>query len=665
MVMRKRLVRRIRKRTHAIWPIFPGSERPPQNWRGWPHGKKFAFILTHDVEGQQGLDRVKQLAELEMELGFRSSFNLIPEGPYRVPLELRRWLIDRGFEVGIHDLHHDGKLYSSREAFLRKASRINEYARDWHAVGFRSGFMLHNLDWLPALDIEYDLSCFDTDPFEPQPDGAHTIFPFWVPGRSSQEPGFVEMPYTLCQDSTVFLLLGEEDDTIWRRKLDWVAGHGGMALLNLHPDYVAFDHKPKKAREFSASLYSGFLRYVYQNYQDSFWNALPREAAKHAKDALKDCHTEVGRENGRPISPVPSAKVWIDLDNTPHVPFFIPIIRELKRRGHRVVVTARDAFQVCDLADRKGLVCTKIGRHYGKNVFLKILGLVWRSCQLLPFYAREKPDIALSHGSRSQLLLSNMFRKATILISDWEFSKAPPLTKPRWEIVPELYPNDNLLAKNHRVRRYVGIKEDVYATEFKPDSTLLHELKLHPEHIIITVRPPASEAHYHNTESELLLNELMKRICRSPEVQAVLLPRNGAQEKTLRDNHPEWFSDNKTIVPTMVVDGLNLLWHSDLVVSGGGTMNREAAALGVPVYSIFRGKTGAIDLRLEQEGRLVLIRTPAEVQTKIDFKRRPKSISTNGARRMALENIVNHVEDIVRAELAGHKALAISQNGPG
>ena len=469
MAMRKAVVRRIRKRTHGVWPIFQGSERLPRNWSGWPHEKKFALILTHDVEGQRGLDRVKQLAALEIKLGFRSSYNLIPEGQYSVPLALRSWLTDHNFEVGVHDLHHDGKLYSSREDFHRKARRINYYLKNWNAVGFRSGFMLHNLDWLRALDVQYDLSCFDTDPFEPQPEGVHTIFPFWVPRSNSPESGFVEMPYTLPQDSTMFFLLGEKSDEIWRRKLDWLAGHGGMALLNVHPDYVAFDHSPRKGQEFKASFYSDFLQYVNQTYRGKFWNPLPREAAEYASRTLEKRAVQVSAQTVSTISSTPPIKVWIDLDNTPHVPFFIPIIRELKKRGHFVVVTARDAFQVCELAERQGLPCKKIGRHYGKNSVLKALGLLLRSIQLLPFYTREHPHIALSHGSRSQLLLGNLLRKPTILISDWEFSTAPPLTKPRWEIVPELYPNESLLSKHHRVLRYTGIKEDVYAPDFQKD----------------------------------------------------------------------------------------------------------------------------------------------------------------------------------------------------
>ncbi len=181
MAIRRWVARRKLAKCHDIWPIKPGTEKPPKDWPGWPGGKQFAVVLTHDVEGPTGLARVKQLAELEMKLGFRSSFNFIPEGPYRVTNELRDWLTNHGFEVGVHDLYHDGKLYASKEAFEAHARKINYYLKEWKAVGFRSGFMHHNLDWLHELDVEYDCSTFDTDPFEPQPDGADTIFPFWVP----------------------------------------------------------------------------------------------------------------------------------------------------------------------------------------------------------------------------------------------------------------------------------------------------------------------------------------------------------------------------------------------------------------------------------------------------------------------------------------------------
>ena len=343
-------------------------------------------------------------------------------------------------------------------------------------------------------------------------------------------------------------------------------------------------------------------------------------------------------------------KIWIDLDNTPHVPFFIPIMRELERRGHQVVLTARDAFQVCELADEKGIRYTKIGHHYGKNPFMKVFGLLWRSLQFLPYYIRQKPALALSHGARSQILLCNLLSTPTVLITDYEHGRTIPMAFPRWLIVPDSLSGHKFRVKANRLRLFHGIKEDVYVPEFKPDLSLLEDLGLRHDEMVIIVRPPASEALYYNPESDVLLVELMSRICRTPGVRAVLLPRNHEQEQALRADYPEWFKDGKTVVPPRAVDGLNLIWLSDLVVSGGGTMNREAAALGVPVYSIFRGKTAAVDRRLEQESRLTLIRSAEEVWTKIHFIRRDKSRRPDNKPRPALDDIINYIEEIIRTE---------------
>ena len=344
-------------------------------------------------------------------------------------------------------------------------------------------------------------------------------------------------------------------------------------------------------------------------------------------------------------------KIWIDLENTPHIPFFKPIIRELEERGYTVVLTARDAFQVCELADKFGLPYKKIGRHYGKNRILKAWGLAWRSLQLLGFVLKERPIMGLNHGARAQIVICNLFRIPTVMIMDYEHSKTPAIVAPRWEIVPEVLLSENLHAKSkERIRKYRGIKEDVYAPEFKPDATLSKQLNLGDKDIIVTVRPPATEAHYHNHESETFFIEFMERVIHTPDVKAVLLPRNKAQESHIRTNWPRWFEGEKVMVPKQAVDGLNLLWHSDLVVSGGGTMNREAAALGIPVYSIFRGKSGAVDRHLQKEGKMVLIETSADVENKILLQRRDRKAAANGGGRNALSDIVREVEGIVRAD---------------
>ena len=271
----RHLVAQAQRRLYAdTWPIDPSAGPAPANWPGWPAGKKFAFVLTHDVEGVIGLEKVRALVELEMKAGFRSSFNFVPEGEYRVPPGLRAELEQNGFEVGVHDLRHDGKLFWPDE-FSTNISRINGHLRDWQAKGFRTGFMLHDREFLNGLDIEYDASTFDTDPFEPQPTGVRTIFPFWI--SRPQGGGFVELPYTLPQDSTMFFVLREKNTDIWKRKLDWIVSRGGMALVNIHPDYIHFKGGRPEPSEYGVELYAEFLAYVAKNYGGQYWNALPRD----------------------------------------------------------------------------------------------------------------------------------------------------------------------------------------------------------------------------------------------------------------------------------------------------------------------------------------------------------------------------------------------------
>ena len=353
-------------------------------------------------------------------------------------------------------------------------------------------------------------------------------------------------------------------------------------------------------------------------------------------------------------SPASAAmKIWIDLENTPHIPFFKPICRELEQRGYRVVLTARDAFQTCDMAAAYGLKYIKIGRHYGKNHLLKLCGLFIRSVQLIPFVLRERPGLALNHGARAQTLICNLFNIPTITLLDYEHTQSLPMVSPRWRIMPDVVSVDEkkTLAQN-RILRYPGIKEDVYVPEFTPDASLAEELGLNGD-VIVTVRPPATEAHYHNPEAERLLEKLMDRICRANGVKAVMLPRNVAQKEDIKTKHPDWFKNKKTIIPEGVVNGLNLLWHSDLAVSGGGTMNREAAALGIPVYSIFRGTPGAVDQKLEQDGRLVMIHNEEDLKRKIKFVRREKILPVNRSHSQTLREITNHIEYIIGCESVG------------
>ncbi len=268
-----------RRETYSpIWPIDPQAGARPPGWPGWPDGKQFALVLTHDVEGAKGLSRVQQLMDLEIRNGFRSSFNFVPEGEYVVPAEMRASMVSAGFEIGVHGLEHDGKLYASKNEFADKARHIREYLQRWGASGFRSPLMQHKLPWIHQLGVEYDASTFDTDPFEPEPDAVGTIFPFWVPGPHGG--GFVELPYTLAQDFTLFVVLRETNIDIWKKKLDWIAERGGMALLNTHPDYMCFEGE-RKRDEFPVGFYEELLRYVREKYEGAYWSANAREVSRY------------------------------------------------------------------------------------------------------------------------------------------------------------------------------------------------------------------------------------------------------------------------------------------------------------------------------------------------------------------------------------------------
>ena len=274
----RRFLAHIQRRLYTdTWPINPAAGTVPTGWPGWPEGKQFAFVLTHDVEGTLGVSKTLQLAALEKKIGFRSSFNFIPEGDYRVTPELRTELTTQGFEVGVHDLRHDGKIYWRPDNFSDTAHAINGYLKDWKAAGFRAGFMLHDRECLNSLELEYDASTFDTDPFEPQPEGVHTIFPFWV--SRPQGGGYVELPYTLAQDSTMYLVLLKKNSNLWKQKLDWIVKNGGMALVNVHPDYLAFDKENQQPTEYPSEIYQEFLQHVAETYRGQYWNPLPRELA--------------------------------------------------------------------------------------------------------------------------------------------------------------------------------------------------------------------------------------------------------------------------------------------------------------------------------------------------------------------------------------------------
>ncbi len=342
-------------------------------------------------------------------------------------------------------------------------------------------------------------------------------------------------------------------------------------------------------------------------------------------------------------------RIWIDLDNSPHVPFFAPIIKELERRGYAVTLTARDAYQVCELADLYGLKYTRLGHHWGKNKALKVFGTFLRSALLLPVGVKARPSLALSHGSRSQVLASALLGIPSMVIMDYEFGKHSALFSPTWMMVPEVVPKDAMDHDIDHVVTYRGIKEDVYAPTFKPDPSIIGRLGLDAAGIAVAVRPPASEAHYHTEQSDELFSATMDFLGAASNVKTIVLPRNARQGAAVRAQWPDLFATGKALIPERPEDGLNLIWHCDLVISGGGTMNREAAALGVPVYSIFRGQIGAVDKYLARTGRLTLLESADDVRTRIRLGRRDRPDRPH-VESSALDEIVAQVIALVESK---------------
>jgi predicted glycosyltransferase len=342
--------------------------------------------------------------------------------------------------------------------------------------------------------------------------------------------------------------------------------------------------------------------------------------------------------------------IWIDLDNSPHVPFFAPIIDELERRGHRVQVTARDRYQVDELATMLKIPHTMIGRDYGKNKVIKVLGLLCRACQLLPWIWQKKPTIALSHGSRSQVIACKMAGIPSVTMIDYEFVRLHmPFFRYDNIFIPDAIRKRSIRAKSTNIWNYPGIKEDVYVPGFEPTEEILADLGVSQDKIVVTIRPPAVDAHYHNVKSEKLYRDVVSFVAEASGTVIVMLPRNGKQSRNIRETWPGLLEQGKLIIPQKAVNGLDLTWASDLVISGGGTMIREAAALRVPAYSIFMGETGGVDRYLSEIGRLKLIKSSADLPTTIKLEKRNRQDIPSRSNK-TLYSIVDELENVIKLQ---------------
>ena len=279
------------KRYRDRWPIDPTAGKNPVGWQGWPKEKKFALVIQHDVDTQKGHDNCYKLMDLERRLNVKSLYSFVPER-YKLSKSLLKEISNQGFGLGVHGLKHDGKLFLSEQIFRERAVRINQYLKGWNSKGFTSPSMHRNLDWMHMLDIEFCTSTFDTDPFEPDPEGVGTIFPFLVQKDQSYK-GYVELPYTLPQDHLLFIILKEKDINIWKKKLAWIVDKGGMALLNTHPDYMNFGGTEIKREEYPVEFYIKFLEHVKEEYRDQYWHVSPKELAQFWRKNMVDKHSNI------------------------------------------------------------------------------------------------------------------------------------------------------------------------------------------------------------------------------------------------------------------------------------------------------------------------------------------------------------------------------------
>jgi predicted glycosyltransferase len=303
-------------------------------------------------------------------------------------------------------------------------------------------------------------------------------------------------------------------------------------------------------------------------------------------------------------------KFWVDMDNAPHVHVLRPIIVELERRGHRVEITARDYGQTLPLLGMYGLRARRVGRHRGKNIVRKYLSFIFRSLRLLFYSIGRQYDAVLCHGARAVVPAAWLLGLPLIIMGDYEHAGVLPRFlnfRVSLLLIPDVIPSAVFVHKGVPARCIIGfhgLKEDLYIHDFEPDASFIREMRIDKGRILVLVRPPATMAHYAVKESSHLFYQVLEYLCSRSDVQLLVLPRTGEQSEHLRLlAHERGY--NNIAFPDKVYNGPSLIWHSDVVISGGGTMNREAAALGVPVISIYQGPIGAVDRHLIETGRLV------------------------------------------------------------
>lgn len=304
--------------------------------------------------------------------------------------------------------------------------------------------------------------------------------------------------------------------------------------------------------------------------------------------------------------------IWVDCTAAAHPLVLRPIIERLEARGHGVMVTAREYGQTLGILDRLGIPCTAVGSHGGASAPGKGRALVGRSARLARIAWTRRPDLALAHGSVDLAVVSSLYRIPSAQMQDYEFAgwqRQIAFRAARKVLMPDSIPLERLRkigAKERKLVRYPGLKEEYYLADFTPDAGVLDELGLDREKVLVVVRPPPETSEYHARND--VYGEAIRYLAESGSVQAVVIPRTEGQGSEVR----AMGADN-LIVPERAIDAQSLIAYADLVVSAGGTMNREAVALGTPVFTTFAGRMGGVDEGLIAAGRLRVLADPAEL----------------------------------------------------
>jgi uncharacterized protein len=308
-------------------------------------------------------------------------------------------------------------------------------------------------------------------------------------------------------------------------------------------------------------------------------------------------------------------RIWIDMTAPAHPMVFRPIVDRLRAQGHDVELTARDYSQTIELLEMHGMTATILGRHGGASLPAKARALVSRTPAVRRFAAGKHFDLALAHGSNDLALAARMLRIPAANMFDYEFAVLQHnigCRLARRVMVPDRIPPDRLERYGvgpDKLVRYPGLKEDYYLFDFEPDASVPDSLGVDRDRVVVVFRPPADVAAYHRTVENTLFPRVLERLGRDDGVHTVVLPRTEEQRERIRG-----LGLPSVIVPDGAVDAQSLIALADVVISAGGTMNREAIALGTPVYTNYAGRMGGVDEALIAEGRLRRLTDPADVE---------------------------------------------------